>query len=490
MAEHSATINLKTAESGDLTRPMKDLLRATKEVTKAEEAYQRLLKQRAGAFGGPQQDPLISRVGGAGGEGGGLGGMLGGMGRLAGPAAAYAAVTMALGRSARAIETVNDGFLSVAQKNEALAKQIPGGESLIAFVNAVSGVTNALQKLEVALGRSQLSLTNDLERQLLRERGRSEVGAASLRAQARGSLGFPGLPDIDRSTFQGDIRYQEESARLGHRFAVNRAEEERRAAERTYLQSGAAIETLRQRQVRLRRGLFQARTAQEQAFVNSNVFGITAATSRVEQTQAANRVSDAQKELANNQIRLEAEINRHKAYGLSLSEKESALRKAQNAALREELNILRNREQRLSGAAVGIGSMNAMQRAMGLNAARLIKQGGIGAVPPELQAMAASFAPDFVRKEREKFGQQTAEFKAAQREGLIQEGNLADIRKEIAKVQTQVEINVVLDEVALAEKIANVLARSFQDLLRNIEAKFAARQSQFESGIRLKNAQR
>lgn len=539
MADREIKLKLGTRADSNLADPLDKLTAATNRAAEAEKKLQQTIKGRAGLAGKVPSDTeaVLGRAAGA--AGGMLGGLGGALGAAAGPfaaaAAAYTSLATAAGKTADALTILRNGALTTAQKQDALLKEfVPGAESFLKLRDAVAGVTEKLRQLHVRMAMQELQQGYEREFRLADQAARADVLLAKNRGIAFHNVGFvapPGLRQgigapgfIDRSTFQGDITYQNAQQLYPAKVAQKRAVAEAQAAENDLAASKGRLAKLEGERKSLADRMRKAQQAEQLALERGNststvtegrgigdriaqfawnaipaarvldMFGLTpsdhnAAKNKVERTDAGMKALLAEQAVLNNEAQIAAEITRQKQLGLTAAEKESAVRKAGIAIERERLSILQAQEQRLTGQSQRLGRMSPAQRALGLQAARLAKAQGIGNLPPALKALVEGFAPQFAAKEYEKFGQTTAEYKAGVKEGFLEEGNLKDIREKIGKVQANVQVEVNLDEELLSKRIAENLNKFLEKLLQSINVKFEAEAGKLKTGQQLRNAQ-
>lgn len=156
--------------------------------------------------------------------------------------------------------------------------------------------------------------------------------------------------------------------------------------------------------------------------------------------------------------------------------------------LQSALTLLQEQEGRLTGQSQRIGARSAPQRMLGLQAARMAQQVGVGNLPPSLREAARGFAPEFIRNAEERFGQTTPEYKAGVGAGLLEDGNLQQIREEIGKVDTNVRMQVVLDEAGVARQILEGLQPALKELVRSLREETQAEVERQKRGLQMRNA--
>jgi hypothetical protein len=496
--------------------------------SKAEQAYRkiqalesRMLGEHIGriqALGAGAQQ-IGSGIGGAAGFAGkGLGNALGGAagGAAMGTAGAvYLATTEALGKTAQAMNIFANGAMSDAQKRDAFASEfLPGADKLIAFRDALNGVTEALRKTELRFQLRGLEQQQQFRERQTTAQGAAEVALHATRATAFGAIVTPPTPLGDRTTWQGDLAHQEALRRMERQDEIARARAGVTGAGAALEESQKRLEGLegyrhrigvtlglRERQLRkqqwIERDTPEKRRMVERKLVEggSNPFlartavaALGAGVSNKAGVIAAGReVQLAATDAANNEKLIQGEINRQKELGVQLAEKESALRKANIGAARTELEITRARIQLGVNQSVRAGGMQPWERQQSLMAARFIKQHGLAATPAFMQQQAGAMFPEYVQKEREKFGRTTEEYKAGVKEGFAKDIDIVAERAKEAKISTEVRVAVNLDEAALGKRIAEAISDNFRELLKSIKAEFDAQRKHLEAGNIIRN---
>lgn len=439
----------------------------------------------------------------------------GGLGSLVGaghPAAmAFTAVTQGVEKTAKAIEIFSNSTLTGAHGLEKFtAEFVPGGRALIAFRDAVTGVAERIRLAEYAFQDKSLLQNQRLEKNLLTSGSAAEIEAAKNKGSAFAGLANNPLaaPNLDRSTFQGDIEQQKQMRLFPLQQNVARATALSQAANKDHSASQARLAKLQgelsplQEKMRVAQDRERATVEKENktsARANSPLGKVagyaqyatlpTIAAGLFQRDKAGRQETGresmlAQAEVAKQIKEIETEINREKQLGIGKAEQESAIRKANIGIAKEELAFAKEKEQRLTGQAQRLGGMNKFERQAGLQAVRLVKEakGNFDSLPPQLLAMAQQFAPEFVRKEQEKFGQTTEEGRAGVAEGFLEKGDLRAIREEVAHKAAKVEVGIHLDEAALATQIVNVLERSIKSLIKAIDIRHEAEMGRIRSG--------
>lgn len=412
----------------------------------------------------------------------------GAMGKLSGAMTIVAAVagiaTVGMSKLAETINTLSSSARTDAQKNEEIARSIPLiGRVAGAFIDlrdAANDIPDKIRRSKIAMEEGLLWQQGKQAQAMALDASRSAVGAYRARAGAFGGIAVGQAPLGDRSTYVGELRFQEESQRYPAQEAKKRAEAEALAGRDAVRGEQQRLNELVAKRGMLGRHVEATRGAERAAMGRES--GATGSRQKAERQEAGAAAQLALNNFLLNEQRIVEQNNRLKAAGVTAAEKESAVRKANIAVMQAELSILQQKEQRLTGEAAALGQMNRVERMLAADAALAIKQGGLESVTPEQRELARRVAPGFVRKEEEKLGLSTAEGRRLREAGIHDGGNLDLVRQEIQKVQTQVQIAISLDEQALATKIAEALERAVGVLVKSIRAEFNAKLERMRSG--------
>lgn len=410
----------------------------------------------------------------------GIGALAAGPAGLA--AAGYMAVTAGLGKAAQAMDIFGNSTMTSTQKVEAFAKEfIPGAAALIAFRDAALGIADKIRKAELAFARSTFGQGQRQEMATTKNAATAEV--ANARANADSLRGLAPTPEgkHDRATMAGERAFQDEQRRLPLLDATKRAEAQLSADQRKLREAQTREDETRSKGKRIGIHLGSAKHDLKEAVRSGN---------KAQKITASRTVQAWSQEAVNHEKELKEQeaVTKERANALGMSE--SGVRKSRIASQKEDLGIHEAKTQRMKGDAQRLGGMSIMDRQRGLMAARMVKQHGIGAVAPEIRSLAEGYAPDWMSKEKEKFGENTAEGKAGRKEGFFdddKEGIRGREDKE-SKMRAEVKLNVILDEQALAEKISETLEKSFGKVIAGIERRQAAEEENRKAGEQYKNA--
>jgi hypothetical protein len=376
------------------------------------------------------------------------------------------AVAHALGQVAEVGDILQDPTKTAAHQQDLILKKIPGFGQIRSFQDMLANVKGRIKQRELTFGwetffrgqRGQLFEATDPRL--------AAIGSQEALGRAYRGMAVERPAEIDRSTWQGERRFVEQQMLLPAQDAAARARAEVDAARSVEGLSGERLGALQARGQGLHRRMREAEERRTAAVAREGPFR---ARQQAEIHIAGRDVQSAAGEVMQNELRMQQEIVRLKEAGLTVAQRESALRQASIALGQTELQILQQREQILSSGIQRFGGMSQLNRSIALQAARVIKGGGIANLPPQLLAMAEQAFPQFVGKEREKWFQTTPEFRTAQREGFLPEGNLNELRQQVAAKQFEVRLHVAIDHAALAEKVAQVLGREFGQVIASIK---------------------
>lgn len=393
---------------------------------------------------------------------------------------AYNKLVDAAEKAAKALEITGDKAMTESQKRRALFEEfVPGGEKLVRFGDAITGVTSALKENERALQRQQT-----ITQHIANLRQRSSTGAAEV-AGAEGTavgmrfnkLGAWQGGSFDRSTAEGQIGSADYARRQGAADSVTRAKQERDAA-------GFAANSQAGREAEARARLKQAEAeemaasrdlAKRQAAENGTP-DKAGKRDKAGVDEAAKRLQDRAQNTLNAQKQLQTEIERSKEKQVTLAEKESAIRKAQIEQSKAELEILKSKEARMSEMQKNVGGMNTGQFEMAKGAAAFIKANGIENASSEVIDLARSVAPKMVDKMAEDRGAGRAQELAAlgiddyQSDFKAGSDSLKEVRAKVDSVEASIRVDVQLDAEKLAQKTAEVLGASLASLIESIKA--------------------
>ncbi|MBP3957728.1 hypothetical protein J8F10_20955 [Gemmata sp. G18] len=417
-------------------------------------------------------------------------GSAGPAGRVIG--AVVQSLDVALNKTAKGLEIMNDSFTSSAQKTRALVSEfIPLGESLIKFTDALDGTSDKMARQELN-HRVEKATEGVAYSEYAKVRGaRYEASNASFMAQAAERFKYGARDTFDRTTEGGRIGHANEAMYGSARDQLTRALRDEHAARQGVARSEGLMSGT-DKLIGEREGTVNKRREELRQVEILESRGIRQK-SEIDKAQRA--VDIAQGELMTAQKMKEEEINRLKERQLALAQAQSQVRKADIEMSKTELEIANRKVERASGAAERIGGMNRGERMMGVNALRLIDRVGAENLPPEILASAGSIAPGYVADAKRKSGEKAVRgmFLPDELKRYFPDGmggsdfdkSIKDQYKYLDKLQADVQVKIQLDEEALASKLAESLGPVIGRLLKVTEAKItdAARSTRTGAAI-------
>ena len=420
--------------------------------------------------------------------GGGAGG--GGLGLGAAYGMGMAAFGKALDKASKAMEILGGVTTTGAQKVEQLVKTfVPLGDTLIKFRDAVTGVTASIQAAQLTISQAMAfaSAVHGAEMTQAPAR-RAAAGARNQAAALRGvAAGVQAPALINRSTFQGDIAYHEQQSLLPLQDVARKSAAEAAAARQSY-HGSLAEEAVLRRRVGFHRSELARHTAEHAAIVhreNTNPAGGTDKAAKVE--AALNMEREAQAVLQKS-AELEAAITRSKELGLKATQAEAQASRDNLGVRKQHLSNLQAKEGRLMSQAERSGSLTHMEGWMGLHAARLIKKHGLGRASPEMIEAASRLAPDFIRKERQKWGPTRDFHRAAVEEKILEQGDVEQVRREQREEQTGIRQGEAGVEAKAAGEFGKQLDRFVEALNKVMDDKIHALVAAHRAGLQKQQA--
>ncbi len=426
----------------------------------------------------------------------GGGGMAGagmrGAGVMAGAMAGMTMLEKSLGAASRAMDTYRNETLSGAQKLNKFGRDIPliGGlvGKLQEFEEAMADTVGRIRRADKAFTKATFDRGQRAELTHAQQSGLDDISTAATRADAFRGLTPTKPGTFDRSTLAGEQRFEADSRMLPFKDAENRSGALAGAARRDQRDALTRENETRTRGRGLRSKLEDAEKRQDMAVWGANRLG--GKEDRAGRHEAGRAVETAARDLEANKLELAERVAKSREKTLSLAQAESAAIKDGIASQRESLAILDAKAQRIQANSRRLGGMSVMDRQRGLMAARMAKKHGWDKVAPEIRGLAETVAPDWANKEKDKFGETTAEHKALKNEGFFGDDkeSVKDIRGEQAKAKAEITVNMILDESALADKVFEAFKDGFGRVIADIEAKQKAQESNRKAGEQIKHA--
>lgn len=364
-------------------------------------------------------------------------------------------------------------YLDELQRDLELRKSVPLFGSVVRanleLLEARKGVTARLFKQEVEAERagivSRITGQGELEAAALLAR----MGGFENRAIAAGRFAMPIPEGFDRSTYAGRLREAEQTTMLPALEELVRARRERFAvdADRTEAQS---------RQEANRQALQRAQDAYKQAMATFQAAGKNVGPDANELERRAKAEKDAAlrsaEKAVNEQLeiqkRIRAENVRLQELGVKHAEAESRVRQANIGVMRAELQVLTQREARMSEGQRRLGAMGEGEYQLATAMMKEIKKSGLENATPEMVAWASRVAPNMVGDLQEKLGEKRALEQAAlgnlDFEEYAKGERLDATRQQINKLRADVQVKLDLD----TESTAKDIAENLKPLLKEV----------------------
>lgn len=433
------------------------------EFARAVDAEQRRLQRSAGGIA--NQVAGGARTLASGGLAGGLlaSGSLG----LMAAGAGMLAVDQAGKKVAGSAELMTSGIHSNAQKIAGLADEwIPLRSMFRKLGEAVEGTTERIAKSnrQLEVGRAVIAAQFGAAAAVRGQVYEYQFAEGTSRAY-RGMGGPGGMPTFDRSSAIGARKSAESIQMLDSQDSRHYAAVQAQAARTAAGSQAAALAAAKANEARLfgdRQGAYKERRAKQE------LEDTTGVRDRAGVREALNKEELANASVTRANAQTEAEILRLKDAQSKAIAAESAYRKANIQVMQSELNILQQREDRMTGFAQKLGAMNEYEFEFAKEMLKEVKASGVENMPAELVDIAGQVAPEFIAKEREKLGEKRAAGLGKEIPGIddslvneFQKDTLESVRMAVDKVRADIRVEIQFD----AEQTANALTAQLAPLL-------------------------
>ena len=412
---------------------------------------------------------------------------LGGLARMAAPVAAASTLVNA---TTTTFNAARNSDMTAAQGVEKMLDGIP---VVGAVISHVRGLANALDGTTERVRKATLRLTEDPQRLAVQTGHRRAITEADLaaqnarhQAQVFASLVAAPVQQFDRRTLSGEIGYHEEQQRIPARDAAMIAQAEAEIARRqaqTAAGMYSAADTEYEQQ-RLGRGRSAVNNYNKTRGRETGYFRNRANVAEA----SATLINETDREEALYQRRVEM-LRRSEQAAVGAANAEARARQANIAVMQTELQITQQREQRLVADASRLGGTNFIDRQLGLQAARMVRDQGIGNVTQEVLARARSFAPDWVQQQQMRFGETTPEMQAGRREGFLTPGTqtIDQLRGQAAQQQQEVRDLTIDSQRQLTSEVADIIGRTLEAIKDDLEDKMRRLENRLLAGRQLAN---
>lgn len=423
--------------------------------------------------------------------GGGVSGAAGALGALGpwGMAAGAALMALEAGvkKTTEAINIMNSGVHTAAQKNMMLAEAIvPGLKELKELGEAIDGTTEALarHKREIADGTKMIQ-AQSAARGEVRQFESSKMDFNRAIVAAAGSRAKIGETKFDRSTAIGQRKYDD----------FQQVQEKKDTERQAQLQARASDRNMDKQNKEWK----DTQTARNKAVIDfdnamAKVRGLkqreneTGFRDKKGMSEALKDAKLAEENMKARNAEYNAQRDRYAESAVKWAEAESAAKKAGLEVQKAELQVMQQKEQRMAQFAQKLGGMNQGDFEMSKAALEAVKEGGIEDIPAEMADMAAKLAPDYIAKQREALGEKRAKELGVQFGNIddptirdFKDGSLKTIRDKVDKQQMEVRVAIDLD----AEKTAGVILEKLGPILGELKRAVDVRVDRLKDQIEL-----
>lgn len=387
----------------------------------------------------------------------------------------------ALSQSARSgagtINLLRNSSMSDSQKAQAIGEGLPVVGDLIKSFrelrDAAHGVTERLRRSkeehDVQMAVNPAYLSADFETDSARLRS----SFARNRAGALGGLSSPAFGGGDRTTAAGERAYQDALRLVGSQDAARMAGAGAEAARRDASAAENRVSGIDSRIAGLNRRRSGLEGQREGLFGG---WGGDSGQEAVGRTGNERALVEVNQQLEQLNSQRNAAVQESSQKGIQAIQAEQAAREANIGTMREELAILRERENRIAGNSTRIGGMSVIQRRIGLQGIRMLRERGPDHIPRHLLSAAQQFDPQTTQAILRNFGENTSEYQANAGEGGFggDAERLADVQGRgdqlLNRIREQSLTNVQTGATQVADTLDKVITTIFATLQARIQA--------------------
>jgi hypothetical protein len=424
--------------------------------------------------------------------GGGMGGMIQGLGKLGAVGAVAAAALMAfhagLKKATEIVNIENDGTKTRAQKDRGITEAVvPFAESIRKFREALDGTTEAIAANKRKLDREVVSIGAGTvyDTKKFNFQADANLAGARLNALAEPGAATGTMDTFNRGTAIGARKAAEQDMTLPAYDDRRRAGTEARAQRINADQLAGAARSAAADTKKLKDDAIAKADRAKELRENENKPGAKVNKKEIDTAFTDARIANERYLKAQEQE--EAKILRAKEAGVAAANAESAARKAGITAAKAELEVLKQREERMAGMATKLGSMNQADFEMSKAMLQNVKENGIENMPAEMVDMAATVAPEFIAKQREALGEKRAKEVAGENKGIddstlaeFEKSTLGEVRAQVDKVKADVRIMIDLDVQQLAQEVVNTINPLFKMFFDSIRGEMLGKMREYD----------
>jgi hypothetical protein len=394
---------------------------------------------------------------------------------------------------ASTMNVLNDSTKTNAEKMETLAQQIP----LIGqFVQGGLALRDALNGTDDFIRRGRRDVAVFQAGKAAETRYQGQIASAQMdaaghrfRAEALHGVQIEQGPTA-RETYRESIAYQEFQRRVplldeGQRLRANET-----AAERSHTLAKGNLATAQAERQRL----VQRRTAAQNELnrvINAENRGTSTAAGAVAgnalsfvspaagilgrltgaidnegtlnltdskaKANAAFHLQRIDAEMGQNAAAMEHAVNQERQTGTQLIEAQNAARRNGLDLARADLEIARQREQRLRTQASRFGGMNVVEQRLTYHAIEMAQKHGFASLPRYYQEKIAAFNPDAANREFAKIAEANPLYKKIQQSDYAINGTINETAKAVDQGELNIRKQVNFNEAKLSEGLSQVM---------------------------------
>jgi hypothetical protein len=445
---------------------------------------------------------------------GNIAGMMGAAGPAVLAAAAIGAFVKSIDLATVAVNTLRNADLTSAQKLNIIGDELTFGftKKLRDLSNALDGTTERMRRAGIRAEETRARTNAEMQHLDRRIPVEAERGTQFGRQRIFGQASAVPMGAFNRDTMSGEIGYQEALQRQGARDTLAQASREAEVARAAVASNRGVLATVTADHDTQRAIRFGAQQRHDNLIRQENGRGpgdvvilpgqdVPAGQQRpggppgARQQGARDEAGlDLQEQLERESQLFDRMVRQREAVrnaGVEAANAEMRARQANIGVMQTELQILQQREQRMIGDASRLGGMNFIDRRMGLNAARQVRDQGIGNVTPQVREMAQRFAPEWFQQQARQFGENTPEFRAGRQEGFLEPGNqgIADNRAEQGRIMQQLREEQIAMQRDNARAIGDILERGLREMVDEFERRMALIALKQRTGLQIRQNQ-
>lgn len=172
------------------------------------------------------------------------------------------------------------------------------------------------------------------------------------------------------------------------------------------------------------------------------------------------------------------------------AEAEARLRQANLNLKKEELNVLKEQEQRIKGAAQSFGNLTDVEKSAAIAALQDVKAKGFEAATPEQKALIQQAGgTEFLNQQAQQAALKDDRFRQFQ-ELMGESADLKGTRQKITDLNAEIALDIQLDSKAVADDLKEALEPALKEVKKVFKEIGDALVEQVQIGFDISNASR